>query len=33
MSMATKFDRVVTYVGGSPPTNSRDLLITWPDNK
>ena len=28
-AMATKLDKVVTYIKRIPPTNSRNLLITW----
>ena len=27
--MATKFDRLGTCIGGTSPSKSRDLLITW----
>ena len=27
--MATKLGRVVTYIEGIPPTNSRKFFITW----
>ena len=27
--MGTKRGRLVTYIGGIPPTNSSNLLITW----
>ena len=29
MPMATKFDRMVTYLEGFPPITSRDPLIAW----
>ena len=31
--MATKIGGVVTYGGGSPPSKSHDLLITWSRDK
>ena len=31
--MATKFGRVATCGGGTPPSKSRDLLITWSHDK
>ena len=31
--MTTKLGRMVTYGGGSPPSKSPDLLITWSRDK
>ena len=31
--MATKFDKLLTWSEGNPPSKSRDLLITWSRDK
>ena len=31
--LATKLGRVVTYIGGIPPTNAHNLLATWSREK
>ena len=33
MPMATKLDRVVTYIGGVQSATSRNLLISWSREK
>ena len=33
LPMATKLERVVTCSGETPPSKSRDLLITWSREK